>query len=40
VRWGENNNVHPNHGTDVALASVVPPNLGWCTEVQPHSPAL
>ena len=33
IRWGENKNAHPKHGTDVA--SVVPPNLGWC---QPHLP--
>lgn len=26
MRWGENKNVHPDYGTDVA--SVVPPNLG------------
>jgi hypothetical protein len=35
MRWGENKNVHPKHGTDVA--SVVPPNLGCCKR-QPHSP--
>ena len=33
--WGENKNAHPEHGTDVAFASVVPPNLG-CR--QPHLP--
>ena len=37
MRWGENKNVHPKHGTDVAFASVVPPNLGCCKR-QPHSP--
>ena len=33
MRWGENKNAHPRHGTDVE--SVVPPNLGCC---QPRSP--
>jgi hypothetical protein len=28
MRWGENKNAHPKHGTDVRFASVVPPNLG------------
>jgi hypothetical protein len=37
MRWGENKNVHPKHGTDVAFESVVPPNLG-SPEAQPHSP--
>jgi hypothetical protein len=27
MRWGENKNVHPKHGTDIE--SVVPPNLGF-----------
>ena len=34
MRWGENKNVHPRPGTDVAFASVVPPNLGCTQEVQ------
>jgi len=29
MRWGENKNAHPKHGTDVRFASVVPPNLGY-----------